>query len=203
MLKAKICGLTKDSEIKSCIEFEAAFCGFILNWPKSHRYINIDKLKALTNIKIDSPKFVGVLVNPTDEEIAAFSSTNLQYFQLHGEENIDRIKEIKQFSEKKIIKTIKIKNEKDIEMYKEYKKIADIILFDSFGYESSQSFEHKLLKKLNKKNTKWMIAGNIGIGDLENVAKIADYVDVSGSLETNKEKDLTKIKNFLLKIKNL
>ena len=48
-----------------------------------------------------------------------------------------------------------------------------------------------------------MIAGNIGIGDLENVAKIADYVDVSGSLETNKEKDLTKIKDFLLKIKDL
>tara|TARA_B100001123_G_scaffold429126_1_gene547124 strand:+ start:1761 stop:2372 length:612 start_codon:yes stop_codon:yes gene_type:complete len=203
MLKAKICGLTKDSEIKSCIEFGAAFCGFILNWPKSHRYINIDKLRSLTKIKIKSPEFVGVLVNPTDEEINIFSSTNLQYFQLHGEENIDRIKEIKQISKKKIIKTIKVNNEKDIEIYEEYKKIADIILFDSFGYESSQSFEHKLLKKLNKKNTKWMIAGNIGIGDLENVAKIADYVDVSGSLETNKEKDLTKIKDFLLKIKNL
>lgn len=203
MLKAKICGLTKNSEIKSCIEFGAAFCGFILNWPKSHRYINIDKLRSLTKIKIKSPEFVGVLVNPTDEEINIFSSTNLQYFQLHGEENIDRIKEIKQISKKKIIKTIKVNNEKDIEIYEEYKKIADIILFDSFGYESSQSFEHKLLKKLNKKNTKWMIAGNIGIGDLENVAKIADYVDVSGSLETNKEKDLTKIKDFLLKIKNL
>ena len=49
-----------------------------------------------------------------------------------------------------------------------------------------------------------MIAGKIGQEtNLENIAKIADYVDVSGSLETNKEKDLTKIKNFLLKIKNL
>ena len=117
MLKAKICGLTKDSEIKSCIEFGAAFCGFILNWPKSHRYINIDKLRSLTKIKIKSPEFVGVLVNPTDEEINIFSSTNLQYFQLHGEENIDRIKEIKQISKKKIIKTIKVNNEKDIEIY--------------------------------------------------------------------------------------
>ena len=193
----------KDSEIKSCIEFGAAFCGFILNWPKSHRYINIDKLKSLTKIKINSLEFVGVLVNPTDEEINTFSSTNLQYFQLHGEESIDRIKKIKQISKKKIIKTIKVNNEKDIEIYEEYKKIADIILFDSFGYEASRPFEHKLLKKLNKENTKWMIAGNIGIGDLENVAKIADYVDVSGSLETNKEKDLTKIKDFLLKIKDL
>ena len=48
-----------------------------------------------------------------------------------------------------------------------------------------------------------MIAGNIKIEDLENVSKIADYVDVSGSLETNKQKDLNKIKKFLLKAKEI
>ena len=48
-----------------------------------------------------------------------------------------------------------------------------------------------------------MIAGGIKIEDLENVSKIADYVDVSGSLEKNKTKDLDKIKKFLLKIKEI
>ena len=47
-----------------------------------------------------------------------------------------------------------------------------------------------------------MIAGNIGIDTLENVSKIADIIiDVSGNLETNKVKDLNKIKEFLLKVK--
>ena len=48
-----------------------------------------------------------------------------------------------------------------------------------------------------------MVAGNIKIDDLDNFPKIADYIDVSGSLETNKKKDIKKIKEFLLKVKKL
>ena len=46
-----------------------------------------------------------------------------------------------------------------------------------------------------------MLAGNISIGMLENLKKITDIVDVSGALETDKVKDLNKIKIFLNKIK--
>ena len=42
-----------------------------------------------------------------------------------------------------------------------------------------------------------MIAGNLNIDMLENFKKITDIVDVSGALETNKVKDLNKIKQFL------
>ena len=38
---------------------------------------------------------------------------------------------------------------------------------------------------------------------LENLKKITDIVDVSGALETDKVKDVKKIKEFLNKIKNL
>ena len=47
-----------------------------------------------------------------------------------------------------------------------------------------------------------MIAGNIQIQDLEKISKIAD-IDVSGAVETNKKKDLNKIKEFLLKVKKI
>ena len=53
------------------------------------------------------------------------------------------------------------------------------------------------------KNVKKMIAGNIQIQDLEKISKITDIVDCSGMLETNKKKDLTKIKKFLLKVKEI
>ena len=46
-----------------------------------------------------------------------------------------------------------------------------------------------------------MIAGNISIDMLESLKKITDIVDVSGALETDKVKDLNKIKIFLNKIK--
>ena len=88
-------------------------------------------------------------------------------------------------------------------LYNDYEKIVDIFLFDSKGYELSRGFDHSLLKNIDKRSNKWMIAGNIKIEDLENVSKIADYVDVSGSLETNKQKDLNKIKKFLLKAKEI
>ena len=48
-----------------------------------------------------------------------------------------------------------------------------------------------------------MLAGNINIDMLENLKEITDIVDVSGALETNKVKDVIKIKNFLDKIKQI
>ena len=202
-LQAKICGLTKKNEVEVAIKYGATFCGFILNWPKSHRYISLDRAKFLTNIDKLNSNFVGVLVNPNDKEVELFNSLNLQYLQLHGSEKIERIKEIKNFTKKKIIKTIKVRTKKDLNIYKSYENIADILLFDSVSFEKSEGFDHSLLKKLDKKENKWMIAGDIKTQDLENVSKIADYVDVSGSLEKNKKKDLNKIKEFLLKVKEI
>jgi len=68
--------------------------------------------------------------------------------------------------------------------------------------EKSLSFDHSLLKDVSKNVIK-MIAGNIQIQDLEKISKIADIVDVSSAVETEKKKDLTKIKEFLLKIKEI
>jgi len=200
---AKICGLSQKNEVEVAISYGAAFCGFILNWPKSHRHIDISKINEFGKIPKKKSKFVGVLVNPTDEEIIKFNHPCLDYFQLHGEESVDRIKEIKLLSPKKIIKTIKIDSEKDLAPYNDYEKIVDIFLFDSKFYEKSKSFDHSLLKNIDKRSNKWMIAGNIKIEDLENIPKIADYVDVSGSLETNKKKDKKKIKDFLIKTKEI
>ena len=51
-----------------------------------------------------------------------------------------------------------------------------------------------------------MLAGNIQYNDrLDKYSKIADIIDISGSLETSGEKDISKIKIFLeniSKIKN-
>ena len=48
-----------------------------------------------------------------------------------------------------------------------------------------------------------MIAGNIGIDKLEKISSLADIIDVSGALETNKVKDRSKIKNFINNLKKL
>jgi len=75
-------------------------------------------------------------------------------------------------------------------------------LWDSSGLENSISWNFEWIK-LIPNNVIKMIAGNINIDKLEKIFKLADIVDVSGALETNKVKDIVKIKNFLKDIEKL
>ena len=88
-------------------------------------------------------------------------------------------------------------------LYKKYKDISEIILFDSKGYEKSLKFNHKFLKDISDNITK-MLAGNIKYNEkLDKYKKITDIIDLSGSLETNGKKDISKINIFLKNITNL
>ena len=114
-----------------------------------------------------------------------------------------KLKSIIKKYNKKIIVAITVKEQNDIVKYIEFNELADIILFDSKGYEKSMSFDHQLIKNL-KINKELMLAGNIQIEDnLENYKKIADIVDISGGLETSGLKDISKIDIFLEKIKQI
>ena len=86
-MKVKVCGLTNVDHLRACIDLNADYCGFILNYPKSHRFIEIEKAKELTSIEKKNTKYVGVLVNPKNHELEKFSKLNLDYFQLYGNYN--------------------------------------------------------------------------------------------------------------------
>ena len=201
-MKAKVCGLANADHLKACIDLNADYCGFILNYPKSHRFIEIEKAKELTSIEKKNTKYVGVLVNPKNHELEKFSKLNLDYFQLYGNYNEKLIYDIKSKFNKKIIVTIQVKNKEDVFNYKQFEKISDIILWDSSGFELSLDWNFNWIKSI-KTNTTKMIAGNIDVDKLEKIFKFADIVDVSGALETNKVKDISKIKNFLNSLKKL
>ena len=50
-MKVKICGLTEKDHVFTCIDNSSDFCGFILNYPKSHRNISFKKAHLLTDIE--------------------------------------------------------------------------------------------------------------------------------------------------------
>jgi len=201
-MKAKICGLSTAEQVQTCVNYNADYCGFILNYPKSHRFIEFDKAKELTNINKKKTKYVAVLVNPNNSELEKFSKLNFDYFQVYGKNNIETILNIKSKYKKKTIATVQVKNREDIFKYKEFEDTADIILWDSSGLELSLEWNFDWIKLVPNKITK-MIAGNINIDMLEKISNLADIVDVSGALETNKVKDIFKIKNFLKKLKKI
>ena len=198
---AKICGLTEKNQVKTCLEYGASMCGFILFYPKSHRNLSLQKVSELTFIK-NSKSNVAVMVEPSKSDLEKIKDLNFQYYQIYGNQDPAEINEIKKKNNVKIIKALTIETGKDVLKYKKYEAVSDIILFDSIGREKSLSFDHSLLKDVPKNVIK-MIAGNIQVQDLEKISKIADIVDVSGAVETEKKKDLTKIKEFLLKIKEI
>ena len=199
-MKLKICGLSNPIEVETCISLNVDYCGFILNYSKSHRYISFNKAKDLTNINKRNTKYVGVLVEPTIEELKKFSKLNLDYFQLYGNFKSDELIKIKEKFKKKIITTIQIKKKKDIGKYKLIENYSDIILWDSSGYEESLSWNYNWLKPVSIKIEK-MVAGNITIDKIHRLIGLADTIDVSGALETNKVKDINKIKKFITEIK--
>ena len=201
-MKLKVCGLSNSLEVETCVSLKVNYCGFILNYRKSHRYVSLDKARSLTNINRQNTNYVGVLVKPTDEELNQFSKLNLDYFQLYGNFNSEKIIQIKEKFKIKIITAIQVKKKDDINNYKLIEKASDIILWDSSGYDKSLSWNYNWLKPISTKVEK-MIAGDITIDKIKDLKGLADTIDVSGALETNKVKDTQKIIEFVKCLKKI
>jgi len=198
----KICGVSNLETLKYIINhpYPPQFIGFITNYKKSKRFVEFNTLEKLTGFKNNKVSYVSVLVGPDDEILEKIKDLHLDYYQLYDVDP-ERTKLIKNKYNKKIISSIMIRDKEDIENYKLYQNISDIILFDGKGYEKSIGFDHKLLDNIPNHITK-MIAGDIKIDNIP-IIKNKDYIiDVSGSLENEEgKKDLDKINYFLNKIK--
>jgi len=200
----KICGIS-DSETLTYIinhPHPPKFVGFICNYPKSSRYVEYENLKKLLNINSKKSYYVAVLVKPNREILEKIQKLPFDYYQLY-DCSPDEIKEIKRKYQKKIITAFTIKSKSDLTNYKLYSDVTDIYLFDSKGYEKSQSFDHDLIKNI-KLNKELMIAGNIQYNDdLKNYKNYANFIDLSGGVETSGLKDLSKIEFFLTKVNEI
>ena len=203
-MKSKICGI---SDLKT-LEFltnhlhAPEFIGFIVNYPKSKRYVKINKLKKLLKMDKKNSSYVAVLVKPDQKILEEIKSLPFDYYQVYDCEP-DEIKRIKATYNKKIITAFTVQSSNDVKKYKLYESITDIYLFDSKGYEKSMSFKHSLIEDI-KFDKEVMLAGNIQVDDdLESYKKIADIIDISGGVETSGLKDISKIEIFLNKVKQV
>ena len=203
-MKSKICGISDSKTLEYLIKHPnpPQYIGFIVNYPKSKRFIKYDQLKDLLKINKNNSKFVAVLVEPDENILEEIKDLPFDYYQIY-DCSPNKIKIIIEKYNKKIIVAITVKDQNDVVKYMDYNDCSDIILFDSKGYEKSISFDHQLIKNL-KMNKKLMLAGNIQVKDnLENYKEIADIIDISGGIETSGLKDISKINIFLNKIEQI
>ena len=199
---SKICGISDLNTLDFIINhpYPPQFIGFICNYKKSSRYVEVEQLNELLKLDKKKSNFVAVLVKPDEDILEKIKHLPFDYYQIY-DCTPNEVKSIKEKYNKKIITALTIRDENDVQKYHSYSDVTDIYLFDSKGYEKSMAFDHALIEKI-KINKPLMIAGNIQVNDnLENLKKIADIIDISGGLETSGLKDISKIETFLNKIK--
>ena len=204
MKGCKICGISDLDTLNFIINhpYPPQFIGFICNYKKSSRYVEVKKLNELLKLDKKKSNFVAVLVKPDESIIEEIKHLPFDYYQIY-DCTVEEMKEIKQKHNKKIITALTVSNQEDVNKYKAFEDIADILLFDSKGYEKTQSFNHNFLDNINVSKP-IMVAGDIKTDDLNNFKDKPFLIDVSGNLESEKGvKDINKIDKFLNTVHNI
>ena len=197
MTKIKFCGLSRPCDIEVANELRPEYIGFVFA-PESRRYVTPEKAMELKQMLLPEIKAVGVFVNENTETIADLLNNGvIDIAQLHGDEDGDYIKRLRQLTDKPIIKAFRIKIANDIETAEH--SSADYILLDS-GAGTGTVFDWSLIKIINRP---YFLAGGL---DVQNVrAAIAALhpfaVDVSSGIETNGYKDKTKMAAFVAAVR--
>jgi phosphoribosylanthranilate isomerase len=201
--KIKICGLSRQTDIKTVNTFLPDYIGFV--FAKSRRQVTeetADKLKERLNPAI---KAVGVFVNEDIRQICRLCNSHIiDMIQLHGDENENFIKKLKNKTACPVIKAIRVRSAEDIERACNY--FCDYLLFDTYQDHtyggSGKTFDWTLIKEINRP---YFLAGGLAEDNvLMSIKACNPYcIDVSSKVETNYVKDAKKIKDIITKIRSV
>lgn len=191
MTKIKVCGLQSMEDIHAVNEAEPDFCGFIVEFPKSFRSISREEVKMLSSKLQEGILPVGVFVNaPVELPARLLEEGAIALAQLHGQEDEAYIRELRNYTDKPLIKAFSIKTKEDIQ--KALQSTADYILLDQGAGGTGKTFDWSLVPEITRP---YFLAGGLSA---ENLALAIEAlhpwaVDLSSSLETDRRKDPVKI----------
>ncbi len=194
--KIKFCGLTNYDEVAFAYEKKIFWIGFIFV-KESPRFIEFDKTKEIINQFENKLNFVGVFVNPNNDWIQLAMDTGINYIQLHGEESVERCKEIKKLFKIPIIKAIPIEREEDLKNIEIYNDVCDYFLLDKknisktgFNGGTGENFDWNIISKnknwLNQFKP-WILSGGLNIYNVKEAIELTGTkaIDVSSGIEYN------------------
>ena len=191
MTKIKICGLFQDRDVDFINEAKPDYCGFIINFPKSHRNVAPDRVRGLRQRLDPAVTPVGVFVDQPPESVAALlQDGTISVAQLHGHEDPAYIRFLRALAPgHPIWKAFKIRSPEDLEAAGA--SIADLILMDS-GQGSGQAFDWSLTAGVERP---FLLAGGLTPDNIpQAVRSVRPYgLDLSSGVETDRQKDRRKI----------
>jgi phosphoribosylanthranilate isomerase len=196
-MKVKICGITNRKSLHAALDYNSDAIGFV--FAPSKREITVEKAKQLSLLIPKNITKIGVFVNETKETIETiFAEVDLDYVQLHGDETPAFCKALSVPT----IKAFSVVDRNDIEVAASYQ--VSYYLFDGakgkYHGGNGETFNWNLLKETTIAKENIILAGGL---TARNVAKAIDIVkpgmvDVSSGVETNGEKDRSKVERFII-----
>ena len=194
MTKLKLCGLVRICDIEAVNRLNPEYIGFVFA-KKSRRYVDPAQAREL-RARLDkgiSP--VGVFVNESPEAIADLVRSGIiDVVQLHGSEDEDFLRKLRELVSCPIIKAFSVKTPQDVRIACE--SSADLILLDSGGGGTGTVFDWELLEPIRRP---WFLAGGLSPENAADaIRRLAPYgVDVSSGIETDRVKDIQKMNDFV------
>ena len=192
MTKVKICGLSTASAVETACQAGADYIGFV--FAESRRRVSLEQAQKLAALVPPAVRKVGVFVSPSLTELQeAISVANLDLVQIHGDFSEELLTQIG----RPVIRAYQVKG-----ALKDVSQQADYLLFDAPLAGSGQTFDWQVFDK-SQIHQPFFIAGGLNAGNVqEAIQHFAPYaVDVSSGVETDGQKDLEKIKEFIERVK--
>jgi len=205
--RIKICGITRQEDAKAAVDHGADALGFIF-WPKSPRYIEPAKARAIVRDAGPFVSTVGVFVNPSRDEVqGAIRDAGISMLQFHGEESAGFCAEFG----RPYIKAFKVGqgSEQGTDLIKSVQpyEIASGWMFDAFDGRlvggTGETFDWNLIPGSLARPL--VLSGGLNAGNIvEAIRRVKPFaVDVSSGVEAAKGiKDAAKIAAFIQGVRN-
>lgn len=190
--KLKICGLYRDEDIAMVNQCLPDYVGFILNVPKSHRNVTPEQVRAWKEQLSPKIKIVGVFVDQEPQYIAQIAPS-LDVIQLHGDEGVMKLAILEHLCPgKEIWKAFAVKTAQDVQTALAFP--AHKILLD-YGKGEGKPFDWSILEGITQP---YILAGGISPQNVSQALSLChpSIVDLSSGVETDKKKDMEKIKQL-------
>lgn len=197
MTKIKLCGLSRPCDIEAANGLKPEYIGFVFS-EKSKRYVTPEKAKELKHLLDPEIKAVGVFVNENPERAARLLNNDIIHIaQLHGSEDEDYIRRLRNLTDKPIIKAFRIESARDIADAESC--TADYVLLDS-GAGTGTVFDWRLIQGIKRP---YFLAGGLGAHNVTDAVKLLHpfAVDVSSGIETDGVKDKIKMAEFVATVR--
>ena len=198
-VRFKFCGLSRPEDIEAANEISPDYIGFV--FAPSSRQVTREQAAGLRKLLSPEIRAVGVFVNAAIEEILSLAGDGkmppvIDLIQLHGDENAEYIRQLKQFTDCPIIKAVRVKSRDDIE--KADRLPCDYLLLDTYTKGqyggSGLQFDWSMIPPLAHP---FFLAGGISADNAEKAGKTGAFcLDVSSAIETDGRKDKRKMRAF-------